>query len=64
MSDTPAIPDLNDVLRWLGGEAGHWRGRPDDEQNVGQLRYYQTNVISRRLMDWRDTGREPAHGLD
>lgn len=57
-------PTLDEILRWLGGEAGYWQRNTDEKENFGRLRYYQTNVVSRRLMTWRDTGTEPNHGLD
>ncbi len=53
----PSGPTLDDILRWLSAEAEWWARARDGS------RRYQTNLVWHRLTEWRDTGKEPKHGL-
>ena len=62
-ADAPEGPTLADILSWLSAEGEWWvRGRRQ-ESTEGRTRRYQTNLVWQRLVEWRDTGVEPKHGL-
>ena len=58
-----APPSLDDILGWLSAEAEWWVGDRRQNSEEGNTRRFQTNLVWQRLVSWRDTGKEPNHGL-
>ena len=59
-----APPNLDDILGWLSVEAEWWAGDRSLRGEHANTRRFQTNLVWQRLADWRDTGKEPQHGLE
>ncbi|KKL46362.1 hypothetical protein LCGC14_2346290, partial [marine sediment metagenome] len=58
-----APPTLDDILGWLSAEAEWWAGDRNCRAELTSTRRFQTNLVWQRLTEWRDTGKEPVHGL-
>ena len=59
-----APPTLDDILQWLSAEAEWWVGDRELRGELANTRRFQTNLVWHRLTEWRDTGKEPKHGLE
>ncbi len=58
-----APPTLDDILGWLSAEAEWWTGDRNCRAELTSTRRFQTNLVWASLTQWRDTGKEPRHGL-